>query len=105
MGRAAGSGAKVKTKAGIDRRRGQHMSLEKKDVRLKISAEAHAELVAISDLREKDISEFASYLLERALLGEAHVAKLYADRVARWGISGKPGERPGITGKTRLRGV
>lgn len=81
------------------------MSLEKKDVRLKISAEAHAELVAISDLKEKDISEYGAYLLERALLGEAHVAKLYADRVARWGIAGKAGESPGIVRKPRLRGV
>jgi hypothetical protein len=81
------------------------VSLDKKDVRLKISAEAHAQLSAVAELKEKDISEFASYLLERALLGEAHVAKLYADRVARWGKTGNPGESPGITGKAKLRGV
>jgi hypothetical protein len=37
------------------------VSLDKKDVRLKISAEAHAQLSAVAELKEKDISEFASY--------------------------------------------
>jgi hypothetical protein len=78
------------------------MSLEKKDVRLKISAEAHAQLVACADLNEKDISEFGSLLLERALLGEAHVAKLIAERMARWGKAGNPGEKPGRAGKPQL---
>jgi hypothetical protein len=73
--------------------------IDKKDVRLKISAEAHAALVAGADLKEKDISEYASLLLERALLGESHVNKLHADRVARWGTSGNPGENPGVHGK------
>ena len=85
------------------------MALERKDVRLKISAEAHAQLVAVADLKEKDISEYASLLLERAILGDAYVAKVYADRVSRWGKSGSPsGESaasPGISGKTKLRGV
>lgn len=82
------------------------MSLERKDVRLKISAAAHEQLVAIAELNEKDISELASLLLERALLGEAHVARLYAERVARWGKSGTPGEKPGIPGKgSQLRRV
>lgn len=81
------------------------MSLERKDVRLKISAEAHLQLVAIADLNEKDISEFASHLLERALLGEAHSARVTAERMARWGKTGIPGEKPGITGKPHLRKV
>lgn len=75
------------------------MSLEKKDVRAKISIEAHAALVAVADLNEKDYNEYASYLLERALLGEAHVAKVFAERVARWGRSGTPGEKPGLPGR------
>lgn len=75
------------------------MSLERKDVRLKISAEAHRQLTAIADLHEKDMCEFASLLLERALLGEAHVAKVYAERAARWGRSGTGGEFEGLAGK------
>lgn len=85
------------------------MGLERKDVRLKISADAHRELVAIADLYEKDISELASSLLERSLLGESHAAKLYAERVGRWGksgtTSGEPAASPGISGNRKLRGV
>jgi hypothetical protein len=93
----------VGKKAGGGRRKGGlEVSLDRKDVRLKISAAAHRELVACADLQEKDISEFASLLLERALLGEAHVARLHAERVARWGRSGSPGENPGLPGKGPL---
>lgn len=83
------------------------MALDRKDFRGKLSAEAHKQLVALAELHDKDISDYGSYLLERALLGEAHVAKLYAERVARWGKSGISGENPGIEpgSKTRLRGV
>lgn len=77
------------------------MSLERKDVRLKISVDAHRELTGIAELHEKDIAEFASFLLERALLGEAHSARLYADRITRWGKSGIPGEDRGFAGKGR----
>lgn len=85
------------------------MSLDRKDVRSKLSAEAHAHLVALADLHEKDISEYSSMLLERALLGEAHVAKLNAERIERWGKSGQrggePAAAPGRSGKAKLRGV
>lgn len=77
------------------------MSLDRKDVRLKISAEAHRELTAIAELHEKEIAEFASVLLERALFGEAHAARIYADRITRWGKSGIPGEDRGSAGKHR----
>lgn len=75
------------------------MSLERKDVRLKLSPEAHQALTAIADLHEKEISEFASFLLERALLGEVHAARVIADRMARWGKSGQAGDLQGIAGK------
>lgn len=81
------------------------MSLEKKDVRAKISIEAHQHLSAIAELKDKDISDYASFLLERAILGEAYVTKVYAERVARWGRSGNPGENPGNKAKPRLREV
>jgi hypothetical protein len=81
------------------------MSLDRKDVRLKISAEAHEALVSGADLKEKDISEYASLLLERALLGERHANRVHAERVARWGKSGIPGENPGTSRKGHLRRV
>lgn len=75
------------------------MSLDRKDVRLKISPEAHQALTAIAELNEKDISEFASLLLERALLGEVHVARVIAQRMAQWGKSGNAGESQGFPGR------
>lgn len=79
------------------------MSLEKKDVRTSLSLEAHAALTAVSDLHDKDIGEYASYLLEKALLGEAHAAKLLADRVARWGKIRTAPENLGSSRKTSDR--
>ena len=77
------------------------MSLEKKDVRCKLSAEAHAALSAVADYHDKDVGEFASFLLERAVLGEAHAAKVMAERAARWGNPGGPRASAGTRGKIR----
>lgn len=71
------------------------MSLDKKDVRCKLSPEAHEALSAVADYHDKDLGEFASFLLERAVLGEAHAAKVMAERAARWGKAGNPGGNPG----------
>ena len=81
------------------------MSLEKKDVRCKLSPEAHAALSDVADYHDKDLGEYASFLLERAVLGEAHAAKVMAERAARWGKTGNPGESPGKSGKALLRRV
>lgn len=76
------------------------MSLDKKDVRCKLSPEAHAALAAVADYHDKDLGEFASFILERAVLGEAHAVKIMAERAARWGKSGNPGGNPGeLSGK------
>jgi hypothetical protein len=84
------------------------MSLDRKDVRLKISDAAHRELVALAEFHQKDISELASEGLEEWLLGRAHTAKVYAERVAKWGRtgsqSGEPAASPGNSGH-RLRKV
>lgn len=71
------------------------MSLSKKDVRTWLSPEAHSVLSSVADLNDKDIGEYASFLLERALLGEAHAARLFAERVMRWGKSRSAPESPG----------
>ena len=77
------------------------MSLAKKDVRLKICEEAHTMLVSLAEFNEKDISEYGSLMLERALLGEGHAAKVQAERAARWGTRGHGGESGGIVGQAR----
>ena len=61
------------------------MSLDKKDVRTKLSPEAHAVLAAIAEYNDKDIGEYASFLLERTLMGEVHAIKVIAERTARFG--------------------
>lgn len=71
------------------------MSLEKKDVRAAISTEAHAALTSVADLNDKEVGEYASYLLEKVLLGEVHAAKLLAARAARFGISRTGPDNPG----------
>lgn len=68
------------------------MSLNKKDVRLKICVEAHVMLVSLSEFHEKDISEYGALMLERVLLGEGHVVKVQAEKAARWGIAGHAGD-------------
>jgi len=80
------------------------MSLERKDVRCKLSAEAHTALAAVADYHDKDLGEYASFLLERAVLGEAHAAKVMAERAARWGKVGNPGGTAGENqGKPQIR--
>lgn len=91
-----------KTKRGADgepAERAGNVSLEKKDVRTWLTPEAHAVLDAVADLNDKDIGEYASFLLERALMGEAHVAKVFAERVARWGKDRNLPEFPGAPQK------
>jgi hypothetical protein len=101
VGRAGRRGAKAKTNAGADRRREENVSLPKKDVRAWLSQEAHAVLSAVADLNEKDVGEQASLLLERTLLGEAHSARLLAERAARFGKTRTAAEIPGKPEKQR----
>lgn len=85
------------------------MSLDKKDVRTKLSPEAHAVLAAIAEYNDKDIGEYASFLLERTLMGEVHAIKVIAERTARFGKArtgnGEPmaavGHGDGIAGEKR----
>lgn len=77
------------------------MSLPKKDVRASLSLEAHAVLLAVSRLHDKDVGEYASLILERALMGEGHAARLLAERAARFGKSRTAAEFPGKNEKHR----
>lgn len=85
------------------------MSLEKKDVRAKVSAESHAQLSHLADFHEKDISELASLYLEKMIAAESHALKLYTERVTRLGkagnASGEPAASPGKSGKRDLKSV
>jgi hypothetical protein len=76
------------------------MSLDRKDVRLKLTPAAHSALQALADYEQKDISELGSLYLERTILGEVHVAKLNAERAARWG---RPGGASGELAESERR--
>jgi hypothetical protein len=78
------------------------MSLPRKDVRLKITQEAHDALTALADFHEKDISELGALVFERALIGDLHVMRLQADRMARWGKRGNARDSEGVRGQTSV---
>lgn len=65
------------------------MSLELKAVQVRLSEEAFAALRLLADVEDKDLGEKARELLTRVLLGEAHVAKVQAERFARAVGNGK----------------
>jgi hypothetical protein len=75
------------------------MSLPRKDVRLKVTPEAHSALTELAEFHEKDISELGSMMFEKTVIGEAHVMRLQAARLARWGKRGKAGESEGLPEK------
>jgi hypothetical protein len=85
------------------------MSLDRKDVRSKISTDSHADLVMLADFHEKDISELSSLYLEKQIAAKTHAFKVYRERMERLGKTGRPGgERAapaGRSGKPSLRGV
>lgn len=73
------------------------MALEKKDVRTWLSPEAHAVLQALADLHEaKSDADYASQVLEEALLGKVHSARLLLERMARFGKTRSLPDIPGI---------
>lgn len=59
------------------------MSLERKQVSVRLSDEAMRVLKLLCDIEDKDYGEKAREVLERALLGEGHAATLHAERLAR----------------------
>lgn len=77
------------------------MSEPLKSTHVRLSAEAHRVLSAISDLEEKDNAEMARLILEEVLLGRVHTLMLAADRYKRLGFSGISRDLEGLAGKGR----
>lgn len=75
------------------------MSEPLKSTHVRLSAEAHRVLTAISDMEEKDNAEMARLILEEALLGRVHILMLAAEKYRRLGFSGISGELEGSRGK------
>ena len=74
------------------------MSLERKDVRAKLTPEMHAALQVLCEVDDCDIGEFVERELIRVILNRVHIATLIAERTSRLGITGKSGAQPGTSG-------
>lgn len=69
------------------------MSLERKDIRLKVDADVHQALLAICEADGLDISEFVESLIVPIVVKRVHRAHHIASRVP---VLGKIRSKPGI---------
>lgn len=75
------------------------MSLERKDVRFKLSPTDHAALSALAEVADADLGEFVELIVTRELARRIHAARLVAERTACWGTSGIGRETAGRPGR------
>lgn len=61
------------------------MSLERKDVRFKVSAETHHHLVVLADVEDKEIAVLVEKIVEAEVQRRVHAASLIASRAAQAG--------------------
>lgn len=74
------------------------MSLDRKDVRFKLTPEMHQALTVLAECAQADIGEFVEGVVIREVLRRVHEATVIAERTARLGITGKNREEPGSAG-------
>jgi hypothetical protein len=68
------------------------MSLERKDVRLKLDAELHAQLACLAEVDEMELGAWVESLVVTEVLRRVHDARLIADRFPSAPISGSSRE-------------
>jgi len=68
------------------------MSLEKKDLRLKMSDDMLNRLRILAGLDNNDVAEHGAMLLEKAIVGEFHAVSVQMDRAKRLGLTGNNGD-------------
>jgi hypothetical protein len=66
------------------------MSLERKDLRLKLDPDDHAALALLADCDDKDLAAYAEQVLVRVIRRRVHAAIVLAEKAQRLGIAGKP---------------
>ena len=69
------------------------MSLERKDLRLKLDAEVHAALAVLADVDKSDMGELAERLIVDYVTRRVHDATVIAERLGVTPKSGNGGER------------
>lgn len=65
------------------------MSLERKDLRLKLDADDHAGLQLLAEADDVELAHFAERVLVREIRRRLHAAIVIAERAQRAGIAGK----------------
>lgn len=79
------------------------MSLERKDIRAKLSPERHAQLRAICEVDGVDMGDFIEAVLLPVIERRVHDAIALVSRLPGPGTSGNNREWPGRTGSDRER--
>jgi hypothetical protein len=77
------------------------MSLERKDLRLKLDADTHAGLDVLADVDGKQLSDLAEEIIGDYVRRRIHAATVVAARASRLGLSGNRRESAGISGIDR----
>jgi hypothetical protein len=65
------------------------VSIERKDVRFKLSEIWHGGLAAVAEAEGLDIAEFVEREIVRVVRDRVHAARLIAEQAERLGIGGK----------------
>ncbi len=65
------------------------MSIERKDVRIKLDFEDHAALALLAEVDDMEMATWAERVLVRELRRRLHAAIVTAERAARAGIAGR----------------
>jgi len=64
------------------------VSLDRKDLRLKLHPDVHAGLDVLAEVGGLQLSELAEQIIEQAVRERIHAATVVADRAKRLGIAG-----------------
>jgi hypothetical protein len=65
------------------------MTLERKDLRLKLDPDDHAGLALLAESEDRELAAYAEAVLVRVIRRRVHAAMVLAEKARRLGISGK----------------
>ena len=74
------------------------MSLEKKDLRLKVHPEVHEAIKALAEVEDMEMAEWVEKQVVRLVRLKVHAASVISERMQRMGINGNRRECGGESG-------
>lgn len=77
------------------------MTLERKDIRAKLTPDMHAALAVLAEVDRLDVGEWIERELCRVIVDRVHAANVISRACASKGITGNRREEPGISGSGR----